>query len=150
MCRHFDTGLVGTPQHLKTKYVKYSWFATTWHAGHVVGQYNENGVKLAADRNAFVLDHQHGCHDVTYKPAIYVSAGHKLINNVFVTIVYKTTLYCRGLLKLALLNTISTRFWDFDELALNSSAVVRTLPKKNIKLKIIVNRPFTSSKNSCL
>ena len=59
------------------------------NAGHVIGQYNANRVKLAGDRNAFVLDRQHSCNDVTCKPAIYVSAGQKLINNVFVMIVYQ-------------------------------------------------------------
>ena len=31
---------------------------------------HQNRVHFPAERNAFVLDHQHGCHDVTCKPAI--------------------------------------------------------------------------------
>ena len=56
----------------------YFWFETTWQGGHVWGQYNiiffpknlhENRVKFPEERNAFVLDHQHGRRDVTCKPA---------------------------------------------------------------------------------
>ena len=149
MCRHFDTGLVDTLQHLKTKYVKYSWFATTWHTGHVVGQYHENGVKLAADRNAFVLDHHHGCHDVTCKAAIYVSTGQKLINNVFVTLVYQNdVILSRTCWASSVEHNIYKilRFWW---VGIKQHTAVRQLIKKIIKLKLF-NRPFTSSKNSCL
>ena len=31
---------------------------------------HQNRVHFPAERNAFVLDHQHGCRDVTCKPAI--------------------------------------------------------------------------------
>ena len=75
---------------MKTKYAKYSWFATTLLGGHVVGQYSKNYFKELFLRTACVLDHQHGCQNVTCKPAIlYVSTGQKLINNVFVMIVYQ-------------------------------------------------------------
>ena len=31
---------------------------------------HENGVKFPEERNAFVLDHQHGCSVLTCKPAV--------------------------------------------------------------------------------
>ena len=58
---------------------KYSWFVTTWQGGHVGGQYNrifsrriymKTEFRVPEERNAFVLDHQHGRRDVTCKPAI--------------------------------------------------------------------------------
>ena len=36
---------------------------------------HQNRVRFPAERNAFVLDHQHGCCDVTCKPAIKVPPG---------------------------------------------------------------------------
>ena len=56
-----------------------SWFATTWQGSHVGGQYNKNCLSknlhknifyFPGERNAFVLNHQHGRHDVTCKQAI--------------------------------------------------------------------------------
>ena len=62
--------------------------ATTWQGGHVGGQYNsifsrKNYMKMEfssqSERNAFVLDHQHGRRDVTCKPAVwqYIAASNK-------------------------------------------------------------------------
>ena len=64
--------------------LRYSWFATTWQGGHVRCQYLRifsrriftwrwSSVYLTKERNVFVLDHQHGDHDVTCKLAILVS-----------------------------------------------------------------------------
>ena len=55
-------------------------FAATWQAGHIDGSdtikinsknLHENGVQFPEERKAFVLHHQYGCHDITYKPAIH-------------------------------------------------------------------------------
>ena len=52
-----------------------SWLATTWQGGHVGGQdiksnFSQSSVPSGGKR--FVLVPQHGCHDVTCKPAIKI------------------------------------------------------------------------------
>ena len=58
-----------------------SWYATRWQGGYVGGQWNrifsrriymKTEFSSPEERNAFVLDHQHGRRDVTCKPAIHM------------------------------------------------------------------------------
>ena len=79
---YYKVNYLHLPQKLNG-FWRYSWFTTTWQGGHVGGQCNtctlfwknlqENGGKFPEERNAFVLSHQNGHHDITCKPARFHS-----------------------------------------------------------------------------
>ena len=46
------------------------WSMWKWYIKIISEKLHKNGVSFPEDRNVFVLDHQHGCHDVTCKPEI--------------------------------------------------------------------------------
>ena len=46
------------------------WSMWKWYIKIISEKLHKNGVSFPEDRNVSVLDHQHGCHDVTCKPEI--------------------------------------------------------------------------------
>ena len=48
---------------------------------------HQNRVHFPAERNAFVLDHQHGRRDVTCKPSILIEVSERTGLNAFVSFI---------------------------------------------------------------